>query len=787
MTTNEMTMLVSRAMNRDNDAMERLYRECYEDVYFVCKKYSLNDADANDITQDTFIQAFEKLSTLDNGAKFKAWITRIATNKCLDMLKHNKVLTIDSMYDENDEIIDIPDVSKATEDIIVDNEVKETLVGMMEKLPVEQRVTLFMYYYQNYSIKEIAIAYGCSENTVKSRLNYAKKTMRAEAEKLEDKGIKLRVVAILPFLYVIFQSERAAFACQVPDCTTLLSQVMGSFVASGTTATNAGSAAVNGMNMESNMNISGGVGAVSKAGVAKGLWIKIAAGLIGTVAVVGSVIAVITLGGDDNSEGISTNTTSIVSENTTNGNEDTTSDKDKETTTQDKTESNKELAEFMERYKEYVDKQVECNLFGALSLYCNNKAKGTVEQIMSLNCNRYNSFSAGTLTMGKTYEMESQYNKFVSYGADGQLYLYEKKERPYVDGKGNQISSLSYNKYTRTPVEKFNMGQVWLDFINGVISSKTVRDIGKRDVTESNMYFTVTLSGTELVEVLDYTSVIEQINDYLQYSTDKKFEDYTYNVKIIMTINDFYNNEIMATSDELVEDLIKAYAKKNASGNADNYTLSEDESHYWQQLRMKFQFFDYEHEDYYYYPCYIDVEAAGNNLLINLYDQKEPYYVLLPQDIPGYDFYATDIFNTKFVGTSDGDVTKRIIIDDKIGISGKYGMDMAGDAFKFINCTTTPSKDFVVNSTIIGGKNVHYIIDKGVLNDSEKTDNAIILFAYVELDVSEANGDVGHVAVVIEYTGKDSVPATDGMVETLAHIVENMEYVGIDDHFMSVK
>ena len=149
MTTNEMTKLVTRAMNRDNEAMERLYKECYEDVYFVCKKYSLNDADAKDITQDTFIQAFEKLSTLDNGAKFRAWITRIATNKCLDMLKHNNVLTIDSMYDENDEIIDIPDISKATEDIVVEKEIKEILAGMMEKLPVEQRVTLFMYYYQN--------------------------------------------------------------------------------------------------------------------------------------------------------------------------------------------------------------------------------------------------------------------------------------------------------------------------------------------------------------------------------------------------------------------------------------------------------------------------------------------------------------------------------------------------------------------------------------------------------------------------------------------------------------
>lgn len=786
MTTNEMTKLVTRAMNRDNEAMERLYKECYEDVYFVCKKYSLNDADANDITQDTFIQAFEKLSTLDNGAKFRAWITRIAANKCLDMLKHNNVLTIDSMYDENDEIIDIPDISKATEDIVVEKEIKEILACMMEKLPVEQRVTLFMYYYQNYSIKEIALAYGCSENTVKSRLNYAKKTMRAEAEKLEDKGIKLRVVAILPFLYAFFQSERAALACQIPDSTALLSRVMGNFMRNGTVASNAGNAVSSGVNMAGNINVSGGVGAVSKTGAAKGLWLKIAAGLIGTVAVVGGVIAAITLGGDDNTEETSTNTTGIVSENITSGNENASNDTEKETTTPVKTEPDERIMEYMERYKTYIDEQIACNLFGSLSLYCNNKAKGSVEQIIAEGCNRYNLFSTGTLTMRNGYEIEEQYNKFVIYGADGQLYSYEKNERDYVDGKGNQISALDYNKYTRTPVEKLNMGQIWLEFINDAISNPTLRDIEEAE-DGRQLSFTVTLSGTELVEVLNYTSVIEHVNYYLQYSTDKKFEDYTYDVKIILTEDDFYNNDIIATSDELVEDLIKAYVAKDESGKAENYTLSEDESHYWQQIRMKYQFFDYEDETYFYYPGYIDVEATGNNLLIDLFDQKDPYYVLLPQDIPGYEFYATDIINTKFNGISDGDVTKSIVIDDKIGLSGKYGMDMAGDAFKFITCTTTPSKDFVVNSTTLGGKNVHYIIDRGVLSQSEKTDNAMFLFAYIELDVSETNGDVGYVAVVIEYTGKDSVPATDGMLETLTHIAENMEYVALDSHFVKIK
>ena len=69
-----------------------------------------------------------------------------------------------------------------------------------------------MFYYEDMSVKEIASAYGIFENTVRSRLNYAKKFITFEIKKLEDKGVKLRSTAALPFLYLIFAQEEKAFA-----------------------------------------------------------------------------------------------------------------------------------------------------------------------------------------------------------------------------------------------------------------------------------------------------------------------------------------------------------------------------------------------------------------------------------------------------------------------------------------------------------------------------------------------------------------------------------------------
>lgn len=217
--------LVGRTTQKDNSAMEELYKEYYTDVMYICRKYDLNEADAADITQETFIKAFQDIGTLDNATKFPAWIMRIATNKCINLLKHNKTLIMDTISSDEVEL-ELPDKSKSSEDIVLDNEVKDILSKMIANLPVEQRVTIFMYYYQDYSIKEIAQFYSCSENTVKSRLNYAKKAMRTEAEKLENKGIKLRVVAALPFLYLLFAGERKVFACEIPDCTATISKVM---------------------------------------------------------------------------------------------------------------------------------------------------------------------------------------------------------------------------------------------------------------------------------------------------------------------------------------------------------------------------------------------------------------------------------------------------------------------------------------------------------------------------------------------------------------------------------
>ena len=92
MNEKELITLVNLAAKKDNAALEKLYNRYYTDIIFVCRKYNLSDADADDIAQDTFIKAFTELNTLNDPAKFPSWLMRIASNKCLNLIKHNNVI-----------------------------------------------------------------------------------------------------------------------------------------------------------------------------------------------------------------------------------------------------------------------------------------------------------------------------------------------------------------------------------------------------------------------------------------------------------------------------------------------------------------------------------------------------------------------------------------------------------------------------------------------------------------------------------------------------------------------
>ncbi len=224
--------LINRIKQSDNSAIMEFYNKFYKEVYYVCYKITENEKDAEDVAQETLIKAIDKIDTLKNPEGLSAWLRTIANNLSINYLKKNRKFDIvDNSEDMGEEIFEENRIAKKTpEDIVADKEVTDILTNMINRLPREQRITIFMFYYEELSVKEIAEIMDCSEATVRSRINYARKALRKQVDELENKGVKLRCIAILPFLFAIYSFEKTGVCASIamPSAGVLSGGVKGS-------------------------------------------------------------------------------------------------------------------------------------------------------------------------------------------------------------------------------------------------------------------------------------------------------------------------------------------------------------------------------------------------------------------------------------------------------------------------------------------------------------------------------------------------------------------------------
>ena len=224
--------------------LEQLYTEHYKSVYYTCYKYLQNEEDAKDMAQNVFIKAFDKIDSLKDTSSFKSWINRIAANECLNELKKTNRIKLEELTATNSDgesFEHIEDESqKNPEEMAVEDDVRDILLDIINGLPQDQRIAVHLYYYQDMTVKEISQIFGCSEQTTRNRLGYARKNIKKEVDKLEDKGIQLRSITLLPFLYLVFQAEESYAQVSVPAYSTLALAKESATAATASTTTTAG-------------------------------------------------------------------------------------------------------------------------------------------------------------------------------------------------------------------------------------------------------------------------------------------------------------------------------------------------------------------------------------------------------------------------------------------------------------------------------------------------------------------------------------------------------------------
>ena len=203
----QLVATVTAAQNGDSEALNLLFNTYYNDVYYFALK-TLKDADlACDIKQETFVEIINTIGDLKAPEAFVTWMRQVTYHQCTRYFKKKKEVLVeededgnsvfDTLEEEREEFIPGEGVDK--------EDFRATILALLDTLSEEQRAAVLMHYYHEMSVKEIAEAQKVSEGTVKSRLNYARKSLKKSVEDYEKKhDVKLHCAGVLPLLLWLF-------------------------------------------------------------------------------------------------------------------------------------------------------------------------------------------------------------------------------------------------------------------------------------------------------------------------------------------------------------------------------------------------------------------------------------------------------------------------------------------------------------------------------------------------------------------------------------------------------
>ena len=165
--------LIEKCRRKDSKAQMRVYELYFHAMFNTCLRIIKNEILAEDIMQEAFLTAFEKIALFKGESSFGAWLKRIVINKSLDELKKNRPLfdplettpeafTVKDTEEEN--------TASAEEMMVKIHRIKQALA----QLPDGYRIVLSLYLFEGYDHEEISQIMGITESTSRSQFTRAK-------------------------------------------------------------------------------------------------------------------------------------------------------------------------------------------------------------------------------------------------------------------------------------------------------------------------------------------------------------------------------------------------------------------------------------------------------------------------------------------------------------------------------------------------------------------------------------------------------------------------------------
>lgn len=168
--------LVEKCKANDRQAQLKLYRQYCDGMFGVAMRFLKNADDAEDVLQESFIKAFQRIHQFKGEVTFGAWLKRIVVNGSIDFLKSKHQRTEE--LDENYMHVAEEDDWSAEESISL-----EQVKAAIEELPGKYRYVVQLFLVEGYDHSEISQVLGISDTASRTRLLRGKAQLK---EKLKD-------------------------------------------------------------------------------------------------------------------------------------------------------------------------------------------------------------------------------------------------------------------------------------------------------------------------------------------------------------------------------------------------------------------------------------------------------------------------------------------------------------------------------------------------------------------------------------------------------------------------
>ncbi|WP_028976890.1 RNA polymerase sigma factor SigW [Sporolactobacillus terrae] len=174
--------LIKKVKKRDHQAFALLVERYKNSVFAICLRMVGQVQEAEDLSQEAFIRAYNHIDQYDQERKFSTWLFRIATNLSIDFLRRRKnTVSLDASVPGTEELTlnaILPDEGEHPEERILRKETEAFVQHEIDKLPEKYRSAVVLKYIEDLSLKEISEIMEIPVGTVKTRIHRGREMLR---------------------------------------------------------------------------------------------------------------------------------------------------------------------------------------------------------------------------------------------------------------------------------------------------------------------------------------------------------------------------------------------------------------------------------------------------------------------------------------------------------------------------------------------------------------------------------------------------------------------------------